>query len=133
MEGTTWLPWKHDRFYQTLAAQIVVIHFRRVLGKAQVIIRFVNNYGVIILPLSIEKNDDIFEMLVLKFYGPKLDDYQVTQYGPIYELNCGNLDEIIGLCELVSLLPKSQVTASFGPSKAKIIKGEYERRCSNFF
>ena len=101
MEGTTWLPWNHDRLFQALAARIVVIHFRRVLEKDQVIIRFVNSYGVIILPVSLAKNDDIFEMLVLKFYGPKIDDYQVTQYAPIYELNRGNLDEIIGLARII--------------------------------
>ena len=134
MEGRTWpfFFWNHERFFQTLAAQIVIVHFRQVVEKNQIIIRFENGYGVIILPISQEKDDEIFEMLVLKFYGPKINDYQVTQYAPICELNRGNFDEITDLCKQVSLLSKIQATkASSVQSKAKVIKGERERQCSN--
>ena len=125
MDVTTWPfpPWNHDRLFQTLATQIVLIHFRQVPEKNQVIIRFENGYGVIVHPVSLEKDDEIFEMLVIKFNGPKINDYQVTQYAPICELNRGNLDEIIDLCKLVSLLPKSQQQILPTNRRQKLYKG----------
>jgi len=123
--------WHHDNFCQALAAQVAVIHIRRVLEENQITIRFENGYGVTILPVSLE--EEVFEMLVLRFYGAGINNYQVAQYAPIPELNRGDFDEIIDLCKQVALLPISQArTGSSGQAKAKVRNKKLERRCSNF-
>ena len=68
--------WHHDAFCQTLAAQVALIHCRQVLEENQIAIRFENGYGVTILPVSLE--EEVFEMLVLRFYGTGINDYQVA-------------------------------------------------------
>ena len=98
--------WHHDEFCQTLAAQVALIHCRQVLEENQIAIRFENGYGVTILPVSLE--EEVFEVLVLRFYGTGINDYQVAQYAPIPELNRGDFDEIIDLCKQVALLPISK-------------------------
>ncbi|MBU4233839.1 MAG: hypothetical protein L6277_02955 [Desulfobacterales bacterium] len=123
--------WHHDELCQALAAQVALIHCRQVLEKNQIAIRFENGYGVTILPVSLE--EDVFEMLVLRFYGAGINDYQVAQYAPIPELNRGDFDEIIDLCKQVALLPISKArTGSSGQVKTKVRNKELERRCSNF-
>lgn len=123
--------WYHDRFCQTLAAQVALIRCRQVLEKDQITIRFENGYGVTILPVSLE--EELFEVLVLRFYGTGINDYQVAQYAPIPELNRGGFDEIIDLCKQVALLPISKArTGSFGQVKAKVSHKKLARRCSNF-
>jgi hypothetical protein len=111
--------WHHGGFCQTLAAQVALIHCRQVLEENQIAIRFENGYGVTILPVSLE--EEIFEMLLLRFYGTGINDYQVAQYAPIPELNRGGFDEIIDLCKQVALLPISKArTGSSGLAKAKV-------------
>jgi hypothetical protein len=106
-------PWHHDRFCQTLAGQGALIHCRQLLEENQIAIRFNNGYGVTILPVSLE--EEVFEALVLRFYGTGINDYHVAQYAPIPELNRGDFDEIIDLCKQVALLPISKVrTGSSG-------------------
>jgi hypothetical protein len=123
--------WHHDGFCQALAAEVALIHCRQVLDENQIAIRFENGYGVTILPVSLEQ--DVFEVLVLRFYGAGINDYQVAQYAPIPELNRGDFDEIIDLCKQVALLPISKTrTGSSGQSKAKVKNKQLERRCSNF-
>jgi hypothetical protein len=121
----------HDGFCQALAAQVALIHCRQVLEENKIAIRFENGYGVTILPVSLE--EEVFEMLVLRFYGAGINDYQVAQYAPIPELNRGDFDEIIDLCKQVALLPISKArTGSSGQVKTKVRNKELERRCSNF-
>jgi hypothetical protein len=108
--------WHHDGFCQTLAAHVALIHCRPVLKENQIAIRFENGYGVIILPVS--REEEVFEALVLRFYGVGIKDYQVAQYAPIPELNRGDFDEIIALCKQVALLPISKAgTGSSGRGK----------------
>ncbi len=122
--------WHRHELFQALAAKVVLIHFRQAWGENRMIIRFENGYGVTILPVSLE--EEVFEMLVLRFYGAEINDYQVAQYAPIPELNRGNFDEIMDLCKQVSLSPKIQpITVAPGQSRVEIKKGELERRCSN--
>ena len=107
--------WHHGAFCQTLAAQGALIHCRQVLEENQIAIRFENGYGVTILPVPLE--EEVFEMLLLRFYGTGINDYQVAQYTPIPELNRGDFDEIIDLCKQVALLPISNArTGSSGPA-----------------
>jgi hypothetical protein len=121
----------HDAFCHTLAAQVALIHCRQVLEKNQIAIRFENGYGVTILPVSLE--EEVFEMLLLRFYGTGINDYQVAQYAPIPELNRGGFDEIIDLCKQVALLPVSKAkTGSSAPAKAKVCAKKITRPCSNF-
>ena len=123
--------WHHDAFCQTLAAQVALIHCRQVLEENQIAIRFENGYGVTILPVSLE--EEVFEVLVLRFYGAGINDYQVAQYAPIPELNRGDFDEIIDLCKQVALLPISKArTGSSGQAQAKVSNKKLARRCSNF-
>jgi len=126
--------WHRPELFQALAAQVVLIHFRQAWGENRLIIRFENGYGVTILPVSREGNDEVFEMLVLRFNGAGMNDHKVMQYAPIPELNRGNFDEIMDLCKQVSLFPKIQpTTVAPGQSRTEIKEGELERRCSNFF
>lgn len=123
--------WHHDGFCQILAAQVALIHCRQVLEENRIAIRFENGYGVTILPVSLE--EEVFEVLVLRFYGTGINDYQVAQYAPIPELNRGSFDEIIDLCKQVALLPISKArTSSSGQAKANMRNKELARRCSNF-
>jgi hypothetical protein len=123
--------WHHDAFYQTLAAHVALIHCRQVLEENQIAIRFENGYGVTIVPVSLE--EEVFEVLVLKFYGRGINDYQVAQYAPIPELNRVGFEEIIDLCKQVALLPISKArTGSSGQAKAKVRNKTLDRRCSNF-
>ena len=123
--------WYHDEFCQALAAQVALIHCRQVLEENQIAIRFENGYGVTILPVSLE--EEVFEALVLRFYGAGINDYQVAQYAPIPELNRGDFDEIIDLCKQVALLPISKArTGTPGQAKAKVRNNKLAGRCSNF-
>ena len=122
----------HDELCQALAAQVAFIHCRQVLEENQIAIRFENGYGVNILPVFLE--EEVFEMLLLRFYGTGINDYQVAQYAPIPELNRGGFDEIIDLCKQVALLPVSRAkSVSSGPAKAKVCDKKMTRPCSNFF
>ena len=124
-------PWHHDEFCQALAAQLTLIHCRQILAENQIAIRFENGYGVTILPVSLE--EEVFEVLVLRFYGAGINDYQVAQYAPIPELNRGDFNEIIDLCKQVALLPKSKArTGSSGQAQGKMRNEKLARRCSNF-
>jgi len=123
--------WHHGGFCQTLAAQVALIHCRQFLEENQIAIRFENGYGVTIRPVSLE--EEVFEVLVLRFYGTGINDYQVAQYAPIPELNRGGFDEIIELCKQVALLPVSKArTGSSDQAKAKVRNKKLARRCSNF-
>lgn len=106
--------WHHDRFCQTLEGQGALIHCRQLLEEDQIAIRFNNGYGVTILPVSLE--EEVFEAVVLRFYGTGSNDYQVAQYAPVPELNRGSFDEILDLCKQVALLPISKArTGSSDP------------------
>jgi hypothetical protein len=123
--------WHQAEFLRDLEAQVAFIHCHQVLKENQIAIRFGNGYGVTILPVSLE--EEIFEVLVLRFYGPGINDYQVAQYAPIPELNRGDFKEIIDLCQQVALLPISKArTDSSGQAKAKVRNNKLERRCGNF-
>ena len=123
--------WHHDAVCQTLAAQVALIHCGQILEENQITIRFENGYGVTILPVSLE--EEVFEVLVLRFYGTGINDYQVAQYAPIPELNRGSFDEIMDLCKQVALLPISKArTGSSVQAKAKVGNKKLARPCSNF-
>ena len=122
-----------EEVFRTLAPQIILIHRRQVLAETQLIIRFANGYGVALLPVSLPGDDPILEMLVLRFHGPKINEYKLVQYAPVPEFNRGNLGEIMDLCRQVSLLPQYKtLTLCPGRCAARIKKGEGEKRCSNF-
>jgi hypothetical protein len=123
--------WHHDGFCRTLAAQGALIHCRQVWEENRLTLRFENGYGVTILPVS--PAEQVFEVLVLRFYGTGINDYQVAQYAPIPELNRGNFDEIIDLCKQVARLPISKArTGSSGQPQAKVCHHKLARPCSNF-
>jgi hypothetical protein len=98
--------WHHDGFCRTLANQVALIFCGQVLEETKIAIRFANGYGVAILPVLME--EEVFEVLVLRFYGAGINDYQVAQYAPIPELNRGSFDETIDLCQQVARLPISK-------------------------
>jgi hypothetical protein len=101
----------HDERFKKL---VDLLHLRRVLKEDQITIRFENGYGVNILQIALEKHEEVFKMLVLRFHGPGVNDYQVAQYTPVSELNHGNIDEILNLCKQVTLLPPSRVGTNPG-------------------
>jgi hypothetical protein len=95
----------HDGLCETLAAHVALIHCRQGVEENQIAIRFENGYGVTIVAVS---QEEVFEVLVLKFYGAGLNDYQVAQYAPVPELNRGSWSEIIDLCQHIARLPISK-------------------------
>lgn len=123
--------WHHDGFCKALAAQFALIDCRPFLEENQITIRFENGYGVTIFPVSLE--EEVFEVLVLRFYGMGINDYQVAQYAPIPELNRGDFDEIIDLCKQVALLPISKARSrSAGQAIAEVRNNKLASGCSNF-
>ena len=136
MEGSNHgLSWweKTEALLQGLAPRIVLIHQREALSETQLLIRFANGYGVALLPLAPPEDDAALEMLVLGFYGPKIDDFKLVQYAPIPEFSVGNYEEVLALCRQVALLPRRPgITFSTPPAAARIEKEEWEQRCSNF-
>jgi hypothetical protein len=121
----------HDTVCQTLAAQVALIHCGQVWEEDQLAIRFENGYGVTIL--SVSREEEVFEVLVLRFHGTGINDYQVAQYAPIPELNRGGFDEIIALCTQVARLPISRArTGAFAPAPAKVSQNKLASRGSNF-
>jgi hypothetical protein len=101
----------HDESFQRT---VNLNYLRKVLKQYKVTIRFENNYGVAILPTAplqtaLEEYEELFAMLVLRFYGPGVNDYQMAQYAPIPELNHCNLEDVFKLCIQVALLPPSWV------------------------
>ena len=122
-----------EEVFRALAPQIILIHHRQVMTEIQLIIRFANGYGVALLPVSPAGYDPVLEMLVLRFHGPKINDYKLVQYAPVPEFNRGNFEEIMALCRHVSLLrPNRTLTLCPGQSAAIIKNGKGEKRCSNF-
>jgi hypothetical protein len=123
--------WHHDAFCQALAAHVALIHCRQLLEEKKIAIRFENGYGVTIVPVSLK--EEVFEVLVLRFYGTGINDYHVAQYAAVPELNRGDFDEILDLCKKVALLPISKArTGSSGPAQAKVCDKIMTRSCSNF-
>lgn len=122
-----------EELIQTLGPQIILIHQRQVLAETQCIIRFANGYGVAILPVSPAGDDPVLEMLVLRFHGPKINDYKLVQYAPIPEVTRGNCEEILDLCRQVSLFPETRtLTLYSAPAAGRVKKEGWEKRCSNF-
>lgn len=106
-----------------------IAHLRQALEGNKIIIRFENGYGAGILPVLLAGDEEIFEMLVLSFYGAGINDYKIAQYVPIPELNCGNFEEIIVLCQQVALLPKSHATLCSADQSQLPAKGEELEKC----
>jgi hypothetical protein len=96
----------HEALCQALAAQLALVHCRQILAANQIAVRFENGYGVIIAPVAQEA--ELFEVLVLRFYGMGSNDYHVAQYAPVPELNRVSFDEIMALCQEVACLPRSK-------------------------
>ncbi|MEW6660384.1 MAG: hypothetical protein AB1424_17195 [Thermodesulfobacteriota bacterium] len=137
MEGLNYggppLSGNYQALFQTLGPQIVLIHHRQDLEETQCLIRFVNGYGVAVLPVFPAEDDPAWEMLVLRFRGPKINDYELVQYGPLPEYHRGDFHEIMDLCRQVSRLPQSRTLTYRLPSSAvRNKKREEEKRCSNF-
>jgi len=98
--------------------QIISIHIKSVSNSQQAIIRFHNDYGVSILPLSPSNGKKYFELLVLKFYGSGFDDFKIAQYATVPEINWVLTDEdILRVCRQVYLLQKREA-GSFSPKIA---------------
>jgi hypothetical protein len=122
--------WDNNNFCQTLADQVALIYCRRTLEKNQIAIRFENGYGVTILPVPLE--EEVFEVLVLRFYGKGINDYQVAQYAPVPELNRGDFEEIIDVCKQVARLPISKARTGFtGGAQANMENQNLGRRWGN--
>ena len=117
MEGMTQV-WptlaQQDEFFRSLSPRIILVHLREILERPQLIVRFDNGYGVSLQLAATEENGKVFEMEVLRFHGPGINDHKLAQYTPVPEFNRDHFEEIINLCEQVSLLPKSQTAGQEG-------------------
>lgn len=121
MEGMTqvWPTWaQQDEFFRSLSPRITLVHLREILERPQLIVRFDNGYGVSLLLAATEENGKVFEMEVLKFHGPGINDHKLAQYTPVPEFNRDHLGAIINLCQKVSLLPQSQTAGEDGLNRA---------------
>lgn len=93
--------------FNKFADHINSIHIKSVSNSQQAIIRFHNDYGVSILPLSPSNGKKYYELLVLKFYGLGFNDFKIAQYATVPEINWVLTDEeILRVCRQVYLLQK---------------------------
>lgn len=75
------------------------------LGK-KLIIRFQNGLGVEILNRCLPGDPPLFVVMVIRFLGTRIQQYQPAQYVPIPEVNwLHRTEEIMGLCRQVACLP----------------------------
>jgi hypothetical protein len=110
-----WPTWaQQDEFFRSLSRRIILVHLREILERPQLIVRFNNGYGVSLLLAATAENEEVFEMEVLRFHGPGINDHKLAQYTPVPEFNRDHFEEIIHLCEQVSLLPQSQTARQEG-------------------
>jgi hypothetical protein len=71
-------------------------------GRHQAIIRFRNGYGVKVFRYLDSK---IFELIVLRFRGPAINDYELAGDTPVPDLSLAFTNEdILGVCKEVSVL-----------------------------
>jgi hypothetical protein len=95
--------------FNTFAEYIISIHLKSVSNSKQAIIRFHNDYGVSILPLSSSIGRKFYEILVLRFHGSELNDYKIAQYDRVPEINWVLTDEeMLRVCRQVNLLRKRE-------------------------
>ena len=103
--------------FNTFAEYIISIHLKSFYCSQQAIIRFHNDYGVSILPLSSSIGSKFYEILVLRFHGSGVNDYKIAQYATVPEINWVLTDEdILRVCRQVYLLQKREA----GSLSAKI-------------
>jgi hypothetical protein len=94
-------------FMAHIDPHIVIIHEDAGTDRDTCIIRFTNGFGVKILkPMLDVDNPSLFVVMVLKFHGSRIRDYQLAQYTYIPEVNWleGHAD-VLELCREVSGLP----------------------------
>ena len=104
--------------FNALAEYIISVHINPDPSPHQAIIRFHNDYGVRISPLSHLKEKQSFEILVLRFYGLGFNDYETAQYALVPEINWVHRDEdILAVCRQVSLLRKGSLALSLPESR----------------
>ncbi len=111
MEGITQscLPWAQpEELFKSLSDRIISAHHWEILERPRLILRFANGYGVSLRLAATEENEEVFEMEVLRFQGPGINDHKLAQYTPVPEFNRDHLGAIINLCEKVSLLRPSR-------------------------
>lgn len=129
MEGMTQV-WptlaQQDEFFRSLSPRIILVHLREILERPQLIVRFDNGYGVSLLLAATEGNGKVFEMEVLRFHGPGINDHKLAQYTPVPEFNRDHLEKIINLCQKVSLLAQSRTVGEDGLNQAA---GRERRGC----
>jgi hypothetical protein len=127
------LHWQQDDFSQALATPGGLSQFRRILRDNRLMIGFANGYGVTIIPVSREGDEEVLEMLVLRFFGAGVMNFRVAQYIPIPELNRGNFTEIIHLCrQIAALPPRAAITGHYSESPPEGKRDNQEQHCSNF-
>ena len=88
---------------------IVVMHEESSQEGEVLIIRFHNGFGVKILRLAVEaKASSFFVVMVVKFHGARIKDYNLAQYISIPEVNwLDKHEDIAELCQRVSDLPRN--------------------------
>ncbi|MEW6387312.1 MAG: hypothetical protein AB1491_07340 [Thermodesulfobacteriota bacterium] len=123
---------QQDDFSQALAALGGLVQLRQVLRENSLTIGFANGYGVTLTPVAGEGDEEVLEMLVLRFSGAGVGNFRVAQYIPIPELNRGSYSEIIDLCQQIAALPPRKALAGrplelVPESNA----ANLERQCSN--
>jgi hypothetical protein len=95
-----------QEFVEHLDPYIVLMHEECSQEEDTLIIRFHNGFGVKILTFPLKgRNPSLFIVMVLKFHGAKIKDYQLAQYSSISELNwLDGPEELIKLCQKVLCL-----------------------------
>jgi hypothetical protein len=104
------IAWYYSKdFVERIDPYIVMIHEDATQEGDIFIMRFTNGFGVKILQLRLEAaSPSLFVVMVLRFNGAKMKDYQLAQYSPIPEVNWLNgHEDIIQLCGEVAGLPAS--------------------------
>jgi hypothetical protein len=97
--------WVHqDELLQPLITTSGLNQLKEILKGHRILATFDNGYGVIINPVLPEGEEELFDLIILRFYGAGILDHRVAQYLPIPEWNRGDFEATIDLCLQVSRL-----------------------------
>jgi len=98
--------WHQDELFQTLITMSGLNRLKEILKGRRILATFDNGYGVIMNPVLPEGEEELFDLIILRFFGAGILDHRLAQYLPIPEWNRGDFEATIDLCLRVSRLPQ---------------------------
>lgn len=95
-----------DVFFHSMRHCLVSVHVRQLLVGQQIIIRFKNCFGALILHNRLQEG--LSEVLVIRFNGTACHDYDFEVDTRVLDLTwCTTTEEVIRFCEKIAMLERS--------------------------